>query len=379
MFESNRFRGRCAKPVLPLSPELAAQHPVNALARSNPSDQPEQLSMRMKNMNPQGGAAQGRPRPNAGIDVSKQHIDVCWESNQQRLSNDAAGWSELIARLKVAEVDLVIVEATGGYERGLLLALQQADISVARVNPRQARDFAKALGILAKTDVLDARTLRDFADVLARHPDRAKFITPLVDERRALLTALMTRRRQLVEMRVAEHQRLELATAAAARSIRMVLKTLDRQIEQIDRDIDQQMDQHFKEQRRLLDSVKGIGPITTLTLLAALPELGKLGRKAIAKLAGLAPLADDSGKRRGVRRIWGGRADVRTALYMATLSAMRYNPVIAAYYQRLQAAGKPKKVAMVACMRKLLTILNAMMRDGATWDTNRHAVAALIA
>lgn len=330
-------------------------------------------------MNPQGGAAQGCPSPNAGIDVSKQHLDVCWESNQQRLSNDTAGWSELIAKLKVAGVDLVVVEATGGYERGLLLALQQADIAVARVNPRQARDFAKALGILAKTDVLDARTLRDFADVLARHPDRAKFITPLVDEQRTLLAALMTRRRQLVEMRVAEHQRLEQATAAAAKSIRTVLKTLDRQIEQIDRDIDQQLDQHFKEQRRLLDSVKGIGPITTLTLLAALPELGQLGRKAIAKLAGLAPLADDSGKRRGVRRIWGGRADVRTALYMATLSAMRYNPVIAAHYRRLLAAGKPKKVAMVACMRKLLTILNAMMRDRATWDANRHAVAAQIA
>ncbi len=325
-------------------------------------------------MNPQGGAAQGRPSPNAGIDVSKQHLDVCWESNQQRLSNDTAGWGELIAKLKADEVDLVVVEATGGYERGLLLALQQADVAVARVNPRQARDFAKSLGVLAKTDALDARVLRDYADVLARHPDRAKFITPLVDEQRMLLAALMTRRRQLIEMRMAEHQRLEQASARTAKSIRAVLKMLDRQIEQIDRDIDQQLDQHFKEQRKLLDSVKGIGPITTLTLLAALPELGKLGRKAIAKLAGLAPLADDSGKRRGVRRIWGGRADVRTALYMATLSAMRYNPAIAAHYKRLLAVGKPKKVAMVACMRKLLTILNAMMRDGATWDANRHAV-----
>lgn len=330
-------------------------------------------------MNPQGGAAQGRPSPNAGIDISKQHLDVCWGSTQQRLSNDAEGWSELIAKLEAAEVDLVVVEATGGYERGVLLALQQADIAVARVNPRQARDFAKSLGVLAKTDVLDARTLRDFADVLARHPERSRFITPLVDEQRERLNALMTRRRQLVDMRVAEHQRLEQASSVAAKSIRAVLKMLDRQILQIDHDIDEQMNQHFKAQRKLLDSVKGVGPITTLTLLSALPELGKLGRKAIAKLVGIAPLADDSGKRRGVRRIWGGRAEVRSALYMATLSAMRYNPVIAVNYQRLLAAGKPKKVAMVACMRKLLTILNAMMRDNAVWDANRHLVATRIA
>lgn len=330
-------------------------------------------------MNPQGGAAQGRPSPNAGIDVSKQHLDVCWESTQQRLSNDAAGWSELIAKLVAAEVDLVVVEATGGYERGLLLALQQAEIAVARVNPRQARDFAKSLGILAKTDVLDARALRDFADVLARHPERSRFITPMVDEQRARLNALMTRRRQLVDMRVAEHQRLDQASAVAAKSIRAVLKMLDRQILQIDHDIDEQMNQHFKAQRKLLDSVKGVGAITTLTLLSALPELGTLGRKQIAKLVGVAPLADDSGKRRGVRRIWGGRADVRSALYMATLSAMRYNPVIVAPYQRLLGAGKPKKVAMVACMRKLLTILNAMMRDNALWDANRHLLATQIA
>lgn len=330
-------------------------------------------------MNPQGGAAQGRPSLNAGIDVSKQHLDVCWGSAQLRLSNDAAGWNELIAKLKADGVDLVVVEATGGYERGLVVALQQAEVAVARVNPRQARDFAKSLGVLAKTDTLDARTLRDFADVLARHPERSKFIAPLVDEQRARLNALMTRRRQLVDMRVAEHQRLDQASSVAAKSIRAVLKMLDRQILQIDHDIDEQMNQHFKAQRKLLDSVKGVGAITTLTLLSALPELGKLGRKPIAKLVGIAPLADDSGKRRGVRRVWGGRADVRAALYMATLSAMRYNPVIAAHYQRLLAAGKPKKVAMVACMRKLLTILNAMMRDNTLWDANRHLVATQIA
>ena len=147
---------------------------------------------------------------------------------------------------------------------------------------------------------------------------------------------------------------------------------LDRQLAEIDHDIDAHLELHFKAQKKLLDSVKGVGAVTTLTLLAALPELGHLGRKPIAKLVGVAPLSDDSGKRKGVRRIWGGRAAVRSALYMATLSAMRFNPAIAAYYQRLLAAGKPKKVAMVACMRKLLTILNAMLRDGAMWDAFKH-------
>ena len=328
------------------------------------------------NMNLQGGAVQRQSRPNAGIDVSKEHLDACWETNELRLSNDGVGWSELAAKLKAAGVDVVVVEATGGYERGLLLALQEAGLTVARVNPRQTRDFAKSMGTLAKSDALDARTLRDFADVVARHPQRARFITPLVDERRQMLAALMTRRRQLVEMRVAEQQRLEHANELAARSIHSVIRILDKQIRQIDHDVDGHMDRHYKQQRKLLDSVKGVGAVTTLTLLSALPELGRLGRKPIAKLAGLAPLADDSGKRRGVRRIWGGRAQVRSALYMATLSAMRYNPVIAAHYQRLLAAGKPKKVAIVACMRKLLVILNAMLRDNAQWDETRHLAAS---
>jgi transposase len=324
------------------------------------------------NINPQGGAAQRSQRPNAGIDVSKQHLDACSGGRELRVANEASGWNELIAGFKADDVDLVVVEATGGYEKGLVLALQHAGVTVARVNPRQARDFAKSLGVLAKTDRLDARTLRDFADVLARHKERARFITPLVDKQRELLAGLMTRRRQLVDMRVAENQRLERASAPAVKSIRSVMRLLDRQIAEIDRDIDAHLERHFAAQRKLLDSVKGVGAVTTLTLLAALPELGHLGRKPIAKLVGVAPLADDSGKRKGARRIWGGRAPVRAALYMATLSAMRYNPAIAAYYQRLLGSGKPKKVAMVACMRKLLIILNAMVRDGTMWDALIH-------
>ena len=333
------------------------------------------LIMNMR-MHPQGRVAKRDVRPNAGIDVSKQDLDICCDTEQRRFGNDASGWNELIATLKAREVDLVVIEASGGFERSLVCALQGAGIEVARVNPRQARDFAKSMGVLAKTDRVDARCLRDFADVLARHAERSKYITPLVDAHRELLAALMARRRQLIGMRVAETQRLELANARAVRSIRVVIKTLDRQIAEIDRDIDAQLDQHFKPQRKLLESVKGVGAVTTLTLLSALPELGTLGRRPISKLAGVAPLADDSGKRTGKRHIWGGRAEVRTALYMATLSAMRYNPAIAPLYKRLIAAGKPKKVAMVACMRKLLIILNAMVRDGTQWDSARHLCPA---
>ena len=324
------------------------------------------------NMHPQGGVANRDPRPNAGVDVCKQHLDVCLGTVDRRVVNDANGWGELIAMLEQANVDLVALEATGGYERGLLCALQGAGIAVARLNPRQARDFAKSLGVLAKTDQVDARTLRDFADVLARHKDRAKYITPMLNEQRQVLTELMTRRRQLVDMRVAESNHLEHAGKRSARSINSVLKTLDKQLEAIDREIDDHMDLHFKDQRTVLDSVKGVGPVTILTLTAALPELGSLGRRQIAKLVGVAPLADDSGPRKGKRRIWGGRANVRAVVYMAALVAIRHNPVIKVFHSRLIAAGKPKKVAIVACMRKLLTILNAMLRDQALWNAAKH-------
>jgi transposase len=328
------------------------------------------------NMYQQGGVANRDQRLNAGIDVSKQHLDACWGSQEQRVSNDATGWGELIAIFKKADVDLVVIEATGGYERGLVTALQGAAITVARVNPRQARDFAKSMGVLAKTDRVDARVLRDFADVLARHKDRTTYITPMLEARRQELSGLMTRRRQLVDLRVAESNHLEHANKRAIRSIESVLKTLDKQLAAIDQDVEQHLEHHFKDQRALLDSVKGVGPVTILTLTAALPELGRLGRRQIAKLVGVAPLADDSGPRKGKRRIWGGRADVRTVVYMATMSAVRSNPVIKAFYSRLVDSGKPKKLAIVASMRKLLTILNAMLRDQSMWDAAKHLQTA---
>jgi transposase len=327
-------------------------------------------------MHTQGGVVGSAQRPNAGIDVSKQHLDVCCGIEEPRLANDAQGWDAVIVMLRAADVDLVVVEATGGYERGLVCALQEAGVAVARVNPRQSRDFAKSMGVLAKTDKVDARALRDFADVLARHKDRHKYITAALEPHRAQLAALVTRRKQLVDMRVAEGNRLEHAREhRTVKSIKNVIKTLDKQLADVDQDIDDMLEAHFKEQRSFLDSVKGVGPVTIVTLLALVPELGRLARRQIAKLIGVAPLARDSGQHKGKRMISGGRADVRCVIYMATLTAIRYNPVIKQFYDRLLAAGKPKKVAIVACMRKLLTILNAMLRDAAAWDEAKHALA----
>lgn len=332
--------------------------------------------MPMSSLNLQGGVANGGQRANAGVDVSKEHLDACWSAQIERLPNDAGGWRGLIEKLRAADIDLVVLEATGGYERGVVCALQEAGFAVARVNPRQARDFAKSMGVLAKTDRIDAGVLRDFADVLARHKDRAKYITAPLEPHRAKLAELVTRRRQLVEMRVAETNRLGLAGKRAVRSIKAVIRTLDKQLGDVDHDIGDLLDEHFSAQRDLLDSVKGVGPVTIMTLHAALPELGRLDRRKIAKLVGVAPMADDSGKRRGVRRIWGGRGEVRAVIYMATQSAILHNPVIRAFHARLIAAGKKPKVAIVACMRKLLTILNAMVRDGAAWDPAKHDQAA---
>lgn len=236
-------------------------------------------------------------------------------------------WGDaLIAKFTAANVDLVALEATGGYERGFVAALQGAGLNVARLNPRQARDFAKSLGLLAKTDRTDARALRDFADVLARHQDRHKFITPVHDPQREQLNALMTRRRKLVDIRVEEVHRLDTTHSVAKGSILALVKTLDKQIEIIDKDIAGRLDKHFNEQCKLFETVKGVGPVTILAVTAALPEVGHLNRRAISKLVGVAPLCDDSGPRKGKRHIWGGRSQVRSVLHMATVSAINHNP-----------------------------------------------------
>ena len=320
----------------------------------------------------QGREAVAAARPNAGIDVSKEHLDAAWANRAERVGNDAGGWDDLAAKFRADGVDVVVLEASGGYEKGVACALQLAGLAVVVLNARQARDFAKAMGQLAKTDAVDAQVLKQFAAVIACHPQRERYLRALPQDKRSYLAALVTRRRQLIDMHKAESNRMELAHEAAKPSLRAVLRALDKQLGTVDHDIDQYLRQHFKDVAKLLDSVKGVGDVTISTLIALLGELGQLPRRQIAKLVGVAPLACDSGKRRGARSIWGGRAQVRSVLYMATVSAMTHNRVIREFHERLIAEGKPPKVAIVACMRKLLTILNAMMRDGTAWDESKH-------
>ena len=361
----------CAKPVSPESRELVGEQMVNA-QRTPSSNRVTRTVADVMNVNSQGREAVTVPRANAGIDVSKNWLDVALGSRSERFANDAVGMESLTALLLQEGIDLVVLEATGGYEAAAAAALQVAGLAVAVVNPRQARDFAKSMGVLAKTDKVDAKVLRSFADVIARHEKRSEFLHQVPDEQRAQLAALVARRRQLLDMRTAESNRLIMAHKATRKSLAAIIKALDQQLQQIDQDLDRHIREHFKPLADLLRSVKGVGPVTSQTLAATLPELGHLDRRAIATLVGVAPLACDSGQYRGSRHVWGGRAEVRHTLYMATLSATRFNPVIRAFYERLLAKGKPFKVVMVACMRKLLTILNAMVRDGTAWNAQLH-------
>ena len=305
-----------------------------------------------------------------GIDVSKDRLEVSLDgATSMALDNAQQGYDALVEQLKSLEsVGLIVLEATGGYEAEAACALQAAGFAVAVINPRQARDFAKAMGRLAKTDRVDAVMLSRFAEVLDRSPERERWIKPLDDEARLVLAALVTRRNQLVSMLTAERNRLSISHASARKSIREVIELLKRQLEVVDRQMQRHVKAHHEDSAQLLQSAKGIGSVVSATLLAALPELGTLCRRKISALVGVAPMACDSGTMRGKRMCWGGRADVRTALYMATLSAVRTNQAIKPFHERLIRAGKPPKLALVACMRKLLTILNAMARDGKAFE-----------
>src|ERR1019366_1973621 len=306
-----------------------------------------------------------------GIDVAKAHVDVSVlgvKLDVQRFVNDADGHSALVAPLQPFAVSLVVMEATGGYEAAIACALQAAGLSVAVVNPRQARDFAKSKGPLAKTDAVDARLLAEFASVLVRREDLASFIRPLPDDKQQALAALVTRRRQLLTMLGAERQRLQLAIAKVRPSIEAMIKAIRAQLDDVEAQMVGHVKEHYEELDRLLRSASGIGPVASATLIAELPELGRLNRREIAALVGVAPMANDSGKTRGRRRIQGGRFEIRRVLYMAALVAAKHNPPIKAFYQRLLAAGKLPKVALVACMRKLLTTLNAMVKTNTPWD-----------
>lgn len=312
-----------------------------------------------------------------GIDVAKAHVDTAsLESSMAlgRFENDPEGHSALISCLEDLRPELIVMEATGGYEHALACALQAAGFAVAVINPKQARDFAKAMGTLAKTDRIDAQGLAELGRVLLARADLAKYLKPLESAEQQDLAALVTRRRQLVAMLGMERQRLSQTRPIARGSVEATVEFIRRQLDDVDRDMGKHLHTHFGELDQLLQSTRGIGSVASATLIADLPELGRLTRRQIASLVGVAPYACDSGCRRGRRRVKGGRFEIRRTLYMATLTATQHNPVIRAHYERLVAAGKLKKVALVACMRKLLTILNAMARTRTTFDPHHvHA------
>ena len=310
-----------------------------------------------------------------GIDVSKDTLEVSSsaQASSWQASNDTAGIEALSMQLLAMAPALVVLEATGGYEFEAACALQAVGLDVAVVNPRQARDFARAMGALAKTDSLDARMLAAFVRVLHQHPERSRFVKPLADEALQRLQALVLRRRQLVGMLTSERQRLRMSHSSARASIERTIEFLKAQIHDIEIEAGEHVRAHHGALAAALSSVKGVGAATVSTLLAELPELGQLCRRRIAALVGVAPLNRDSGQMRGQRSIWGGRADVRKTLYMATLVAVRHSPVFNAFYERLVAAGKLKKVALVAAMRRLLTTLNAIAKSGKHLEEPVHA------
>jgi transposase len=301
-----------------------------------------------------------------GIDVSKARLDVHVQPGGEEfwMDNDEAGIAALVERLREGETCLVVLEATGGLQERAAAALAAANLHVAVVNPRQVRDFARATGRLAKTDRLDAAAIAAFAQAVKPQP------RPLPDPERQGLIELVARRRQLVEMRAAEKIRRSQLAPALRRRLDEHLAFLDAAIAELDRDTGQALrrSRAWRANDDLLASVPGIGPVARAVLAAKLPELGQLSRRQIAALVGVAPFNRDSGSMKGKRAIGGGRADVRQVLYMATLAAIRCNPAIRGFHQRLRLAGKPPKVALTACMRKLLTILNALLRTQTPWS-----------
>ncbi len=301
-----------------------------------------------------------------GLDVSQATLDYALRPTRAagQVTNDEAGIASLVALLKGQSPALIVVEATGGLERPVVAALSAGQMAVAVVNPRRARAFAEAIGLLAKTDRVDAAGLAELGERL--RPE----VRPLPDAAAQALAALVTRRQQLVGQRTAEQNRLKTALSVVRESLQQHLTWLDQAIAELETEIASQIEAqtHWRERAAIVDSAPGVGPHTAAVLVAGLPELGQLNGKQIAALVGVAPLARDSGKKRGQRHIQAGRGQIRSVLYMATLTATRFNPTIKAFYQRLLKAGKLKKVALTACMRKLLTILNAMVKHSTMWE-----------
>ncbi len=308
---------------------------------------------------------------NIGIDVSKDRLDVAVRPSGESFSvaNDDKGHEELRKRVRKLKPERVVLEATGGYEAKVAHVLAVAKAPVVIVNPRQVRQFAQALGRLAKTDRIDAEVLAQFGEALK--PE----VRPLPSEAERALEALVSRRRQLVDMRANEAKRKQLAPTSVHESIDDLIEFLTKQIDEIDDNIDRVIRESdmWRAADERNQSVPGVGRVLSSTLTALLPELGTLNRKQIAALVGVAPLNKDSGRQEGRRRTWGGRAPIRAVLYMATVVACRFNETLKAVHDRLVANGKPEKVALVACMRKLLTILNAMARDSKDWNPQLEA------
>ena len=302
-----------------------------------------------------------------GIDVAQAHLDIGVRPSGEvwQVSYDTPGVANLLVQLAELAPTLVVLEATGGLETFLVGELAGAQLPVVVVNPRQVRDFAKAVGKLAKTDALDAQVLAHFGE--ATKPD----LRPLPDDSTRALQALLARRRQVVEMVTAEKNRCRTATQRLQPQIQEHIRYMEKQLKELEQGLSELLSSSpvWWTKEKLLGSVPGVGPVLTVTLLAGLPELGRLDRREIASLVGVAPFNRDSGTLRGKRTVWGGRSSVRATLYMATLAATRYNSVMRAFYQRLLEAGKPKKVALTACMRKLLTILNAMLKHNRSWNS----------
>jgi len=306
-----------------------------------------------------------------GIDVSRDQLDVHVRPSNEalRVAYDEDGLADLVRQLGELAPTLIVLEGSGGLESRVVAVLGTRGLPVVVINPRQVRDFARATGELAKTDRIDAAMLSLFAERI-RPPVRA-----LPDDAVREFESLLTRRRQLIDMVSAERHRLHSARASVRKQIEKHIQWLERQLSQIDRDLDTAIADSplWKAREDLLRSAPGVGNVVSRTLIGHLPELGALNRKEIAKLVGVAPLADDSGRRHGPRHIWGGRSEVRTVLYMAALVASRHNPVIRSHYQHLLARGKARKLALTACMRKLLVILNAMVRSNQPWSPTVEA------
>ncbi|MDR2216671.1 MAG: IS110 family transposase [Nevskiaceae bacterium] len=307
-----------------------------------------------------------------GIDVSKDRLDVALSDGQYvQLGNDSPGYAQLCVLLSATPAQLIVMEATGGLERALAVELAAQGWPLRIVNPRQVRHFAKAAGLLAKTDRIDAEVLLRFGQAMKLEPREP------VSEAQRTLQALIARRRQLVEMLKMERNRLNSAHKSVRPQVKRTVQWLEKELARADKDTDEGLRSSgvWREKVDLLESVPGIARVIALNLVATLPELGRLNRRQISALVGVAPFNRDSGHLRGRRSIYGGRAPTRAALYMAALVGMRHNPVLRSFYQRLRAAGKPGKVALVACMRKLLTILNVMLREHTTWNPRLDSVS----